>query len=63
VSVPHRSLSSVVPYLALATGFAASVWRFRAGDSLGGLLAGYGGLVLLIVLACWRSAGEERSGA
>jgi hypothetical protein len=60
VSVPHRSLSVVVPFAAMAVGFLLSVWRFRLDDSLGGLIYGYGGIVLLVVLACWMARSEER---
>jgi hypothetical protein len=49
-----RSLSSplsIVMFLAPFAGLALSVWRFRAGDPLGGTAASLAGMLLMVVLA------------
>jgi hypothetical protein len=47
----RAAFASLFPLVAVLVGVALSVWRFRAGDSLGGLALGLGGMVLMLVLA------------
>jgi hypothetical protein len=47
--VPHRSWSLAFPYASIVVGMALGVWRFREDDPLGGLVATYGGVLLMIV--------------
>jgi hypothetical protein len=41
------------PILPIVLGEALSIWRFRAGDELGGLAFGLGGVLAMMVLARW----------
>jgi hypothetical protein len=60
--MPHRSsFRGAIPFVPLAAGMCLSVWRFRAGDSLSGLVFALVGMALMLVVASWlfRSADPE----
>ena len=40
------------PFVPLVAGQVLSVWRFRSGDSIGGLAFGEIGMILMLVVAC-----------
>ncbi len=44
-------LSSALPFVPVLAGLVLSAWRFRAGDALGGLAFGLGGMLLMLVVA------------
>ena len=52
--MPHRSsFRGALPSVPFLLGMCLSTWRFRAGDSVGGLLFGLGGVVAMLVMASW----------
>jgi hypothetical protein len=54
---------SVIPFLPMLAGMGVCIWRFRAGDNVGGLAAGLAGFLLMIGLACLLDRRSAPAGA
>jgi hypothetical protein len=53
------ALVSVLPVVPMLVGLAASIWRFRADDPVGGLASGVGGVLLTIAAAVLLPDGDR----